>query len=204
MSKIFNFLPRHSASSPIEFAGDPGLGAGQEPILIEDAVDERGLARVRPPQHRDAQGLAWIELGAVLLVAQGQRRGLALLVLVETRLGRQDAGERVIEFAQALAVLGGEGDRIAEAEAEGFINPVPSRGAFSLVGDHDDRFASAMQALREMPVGGGETRARVDDEQDRVAIDERGLGLRAHPARERSRIALLEARSVDDGEGKIG
>ena len=55
-----------------------------------------------------------------------------------------------------------------------------------------------------MPVGGGQAGARVDDEQDRVAVDKRRFRLRAHPARKRGRVAFLEAGRVDDGEGKVG
>ena len=54
-----------------------------------------------------------------------------------------------------------------------------------------------------MLVGRGEPGARVDHEQDRVAIDERGLGLRAHAPDERIGIAFLETGGVDDGEGEV-
>ena len=73
------------------------------------------------------KGFGEIEFAAVLLFAQDQRLGLALLVRVETRGGRQDFDQRVVEFAQALAMLGGEGDRLAEAEAEGLVDAVAPR-----------------------------------------------------------------------------
>ena len=149
------------------------------------------------------RGLAEIEFAAVLLFAQDQRLGLILLVGVETRGGRQDLDQRVVEFAQALAMLGGEGDRLAKAEAIDLVDARLPRCAFRLVGDDDDRLAGATHRLREMLVGGGEPGARVDHEQDRVAIDEGCLRLRTHAPGERFRIALLEARRVDDGEGKV-
>ena len=170
-------------------AGDAGLGAGQQTILAEDMVDERRLARVRPAQHGDAQGLGEIELAAVLFFAQDQRLGLVLLVRVEARGGRQDFDQRVVEFAQALAMLGGEGDRLAKAETEHLVDARLPRGAFRLVGDDDDRLVGAAHRLREMLVGGGEPGARVDHEQDRVAIDEallpsaRACARRAFPDR---------------------
>ncbi len=204
VSKILSFLPFHSASRPIEFAGDAGLGAGQEAILPKDAVDERGLACIRPAQNGDAQGLGEIELAPVLFFAQDERLGLALLVGVEARRGRQDLDEFVIELAQALAVLGRESDRLAKAETERLIDARLARGALRFVGDDDDRLAGAAHGLREMPVGGGEAGARVDHEQDRVAIHERRFRLRAHAPGERLRIALLETRGVDDGEREIG
>ena len=45
--------------------------------------------------------------------------------------------------------------------------------------------------------------ARVDDEEDRVAIGERGLGLGAHAAGERFGVAFFQPGRVDDGEGEI-
>ena len=100
-------------------------------------------------------------------------------------------------------MLGGEGDRLAKAETEHLVDARLPRGAFRLVGDDDDRLVGAAHGLREMLVGGGEAGARVDHEQDRVAIDERCFRLRAHAARERFRFTLLETGGVDDGEGKV-
>ena len=45
-------------------------------------------------------------------------------------------------------MLGGERDRIAEAEAEGIVDAVAPRAAFGLVGDDDDRLAGAAHGLR--------------------------------------------------------
>ena len=56
----------------------------------------------------------------------------------------------------------------------------------------------------EMAVGGGDPGARVDDEQDRVAVEKRRLRLRAHAAGKSLRIALLEPGRVHDGESEIG
>src|SRR5579872_455589 len=54
-----------------------------------------------------------------------------------------------------------------------------------------------------MPIDRGHARAGVDEEQNGVAIGERGLGLGAHAARQRRRFALLEAGRVNNGEGKV-
>ena len=87
-------------------------------------IDERRFSRVRPPQHGDAQRLVEVGLAAVLLFAENERFRHLLLVRVEARGARQDFDQRVVEFAQALAMLRGERDRVAEAEAEGVINAV--------------------------------------------------------------------------------
>ena len=70
------------------------------------------------------RGFVEIELAAVLFFAENQRLGLVLFVRVEAGGGRQDFDQRVVEFAQALAMLGGEGDRLAEAEAERLVDAV--------------------------------------------------------------------------------
>ena len=100
-------------------------------------------------------------------------------------------------------MLGGEGDRLAKAETKHLVDARLPRGAFRLVGDDDDRLAGAAHRLSKMLVGGSEPGARVDHEQDRVAIDEGCFRLRAHAPGERFRIAFLEAGGVDDGEGKV-
>ena len=64
-------------------------------------------------------------------------------------------------------------------------------------------FPDATHGGGEMAVGRGDPGARVDDEQDRIALGDRGLGLRAHAAGQRLRIALLESRRVDHREGEV-
>ena len=60
-------------------------------------------------------------------------------VRVESGGGGQNLEERVVKLAEALAVLGGKGDRVAEAEAEGLVGAVAPRCPLRLVGDDDDR-----------------------------------------------------------------
>ena len=54
-----------------------------------------------------------------------------------------------------------------------------------------------------MAVRAGQAGARVDHEQHGVAIVQRRLGLRAHAAGQRGRVALLQARGVDNGEVEV-
>ena len=140
--------PRHTVSSADAVARQAGLRPGQQPVLAEDAVEQRRLAGVRPPEHGDAQRLRRVDFAAVLLLAEDERRRLLLFVRVEARGGRQRGGERVVEIAEALAMLGGKRDRIAEAEAEGLIGAVAPGRALRLVGDEDDRLAGAAHELR--------------------------------------------------------
>ena len=59
-------------------------------------------------------------------------------------------------------------------------------------------------ACGEMPVAGRDPGAGVNEKEDRVAVQERPFRLRAHAASQRVRVALLQTRRVDDGEGEIG
>jgi hypothetical protein len=149
------------------------------------------LSRVRPgsgpvsrrsaPEDGDAQRFGRVGLAAVLFVAEDQRRRRLLLV-GEARRARQRGAEGLVELAQALAVFGRERDGIAEAEPKGLVGALTPGEPFGLVGDQDDRLAGAAHRLGEVAVRARHAGARVDEEQHRVAVGERGLGLRAHAA----------------------
>ena len=100
-------------------------------------------------------------------------------------------------------MLGGNRDRVAEAEVEGFVSAVAPGRPFRLVGDEDHRLAGTAHALGEVTIAFGHAGARVDEEQHGVAIGERRLGLGAHAPRQRLAVARLQAGGVDDGEDEI-
>ena len=105
----------------------PGSGpvsSRSSPRMRLSSVDLPALGR---PSTAMRSGFVGVEFAAVLLLAENQRLGLVLLVRIEAGRGRQRLDERVVEFAEALAMLGGKGDRIAEAEAEGVIGAVAPR-----------------------------------------------------------------------------
>ena len=115
----------------------------------------------------------------------------------------QHRPQRLVEIGRALAMLGRQRDRLAEAQFVGVEHAAAPGGAFRLVGDEQDRLVDAPQRIGEMPVGRGHTGPRIDEEQDRVASRKRRFRLRAHAAGERGRIALLQSRRVDNGEDEI-
>src|SRR6185312_10865045 len=93
---------------PVEIDGngiarDAGLGARQQPLLADEAVDQRRLAGVRPADDGDADRMR------AALLARGV---LALL----GGLFRQRGDERVVEIDHALVVLGRDADRPAEPD----------------------------------------------------------------------------------------
>ena len=113
-------------------------------------------------------------------VGAARRRSRALVVAPRRAGGvlRQRRAHRVVEIGQALAVLGRDRDRIAEAELIGFERAGLAGPALALVGDHDHRLAGAAHEIGECAVDRRQARARIDQEQDRVGAGDRRLGLR--------------------------
>ena len=100
-------------------------------------------------------------------------------------------------------MLGRERDRIAEAEPEGLVGLQVAGPALGLVGQQDHGLARPAHEVGEVPVVRGHADARVDDEQDRVGISQRLLGLRAHASGQGRRFGLLESGRVDDREAEV-
>ena len=117
-------------------------------------------------------------------------------------LGQRRA-QRVVEIGQAFVVLGRNRDRVAEAERIGVQPPALAGGAFHLVGDQHGRLAGLAHQLGEHAVDPGRTGARVDHEEDRVGLPDRGLGLRPHAAGEAFGRGLLEPGGIDHGEIEV-
>ena len=100
-------------------------------------------------------------------------------------------------------MLGGNRDRVAEAERVGVQPARFAGGAFHLVGDQHGRLARLADEFGEHLVDPGRTAARVDHEKDRIGLPNRGLGLRAHAAGKALGRRLLKSRGIDHGEIKI-
>ena len=112
-------------------------------------------------------------------------------------------GQRIIERVQALAVLGGEGDRIAEAEAVDLQQARLAGGAFALVGDRDYRLSLAAQPTGKVFVVGRHADPRVDQEEGHVGVGDGVLGLGAHARLQGFGGGLFQARRIDCNEAQI-
>ena len=192
------------AVRPIESRVRPGSGPGQQPILAEDAVEQRRLAGVGAAEHGDAQRLGRIDRRPVLvLVKLAARRRPRRRVSSAARL-RQNFAQRLVEIGRALAMLGRDRDRIAEAE---FIGVDARRSgpaapsdllATRRIGLSMRRSASAKWRSAAVTP----TRASIMNSTTSQSCKRR-LGLRAHAAGKRGGVALLQPRRVDDGEGEV-
>ena len=189
MSNRRNSRPFHSSVDRDGVAGDAGLRTGEQALLAEQPVDQRRLADVRTADHRDANGTVGVRIDLLIL---GRRGGVL----------RQGGADRVVEVGEALAVLGGERDRIAEAERVG-LGGAGARASLALVGDDDHRLAGAPHDVGEGAVDRRQAAAHVDQEQHRVGAADRHLGLRHHARGQAVGRGLVEARGVDDREAQV-
>ena len=165
-------------------AGDAGLGAGDQPLLLEDAVDQGRFAGVGAADDRELE----------------RRVALGLFLLLGAVLALDIGAEMLEQVDHALAMLGAHRDRLAEAQGIGFENARFAAAALGLVGGEDDRRLLAAQPARDFLVLRGQPGTRVDDEQGDVGLAHRGGGLRAHLAEQGIGILVLVAGGVDHPE----
>ncbi len=175
-------------------AGDAGLGSGEHPLLAQDPVDQRRLAGIGAPDDRDAKRLVARILALVLVLGK--------LVLIRQGLAEHLA-QRFHQIDDALAMFGREGQRIAEPQPVGFIEARLAGCSLGLVGDEDHRLAGTPDHLGKGLVHRCQAGARIDHEQDDIALGNRGFRLLSHPPGKRGIIGLLEACGIDNGEFQV-
>ena len=134
------------------------------------------------------------DLAAHLLLgcAAGVVRALAL------RLQGQGGEDRFAQVADALAVLGGDGNRLAEPQLERLVEAVGAGPSLALVGDQYDRPAGLPHRARESRIGRHHSIARIEQEQHCVGLGNGRLALRAHARGDGAGRGFLEARRVDE------
>jgi hypothetical protein len=108
--------------------------------------------------------------------------------------------ERFVKVGKALAVLGRDRDRVAEAEPERLVGAGHPRHALGLVGKHDYRLSRTAGEFGEGLVGGQDAGARIDNEENEIGFRDRGFGLRPHAPEQRALVGFFEAGRVDDSE----
>ena len=174
-----------------------GFRPRQQPLLAEQAVDQRRFPGIGAADHGNADG-TWCPGLLAAAVDSGR-----------FRLGGRHGGfgkrrlQRLVKIGKALPVLGRDRDRFAEAKFVGLEHAGPRRPALALVGDQDCRLARTAHEVGKRAVRRQRARAGVDQEQDRIRARDRGLGLLLHTAAQAFRRGLFEAGGVDDGEAEI-
>ena len=124
--------PRHCNA----VARDACFRSGDEPVVVENAVDQRRLARIRATDKSDADRLV-----------RFHRRfgvGIERLLVLDDRLKRDipvcrlklllSLPQEFVEIRQSLAMFGRQRRRIAKAKTPGFHQPLIALLALALVG----------------------------------------------------------------------
>ncbi len=132
-------------------------------FFAEPAVDQRRLADVRPPDHRDTHPLFFVRRDRF------RRRG-------------QLREHSCLQCGDAAPVRGGY-RYLRKTEAAEFGIRRFGRHAVDLVDDEHDRTTAAPQLLRDVEVGGRQSGAAVDDKEHEVGfVDRNGCLLRHQTA----------------------
>ena len=150
-------------------ARDAGFRPGQQALLPDQAVDQGRFAGVWAADDGDAnRGLFRGGGGRLFLfLAQGGRLG-------------QRRAQRVVEIAQALAVLRADRDRIAEPQRVGLERAGCGGAPLGLIGDQDRGLARPAHQIGEGAIGRIGAGARVDQKKHGVGLRDRRRGLRLH------------------------
>ena len=101
-------------------------------------------------------------------------------------------------------MLGGDGQRFAQAQRIGFQHRAFALAPFRLVDHRYDRHVGGAQVAGDLLVQRGQPGARIGDEQRRVRAFQRGFGLLAHPAGQAGGVLVLPPGGVDNGEAHPG
>ena len=149
-------------------------------LLPENAVRQRGFADVRLADDGDLEHVALL---------------LRLLLVGEV----SDAG--VEQVARAVAVDGGDRHRVAEAEVvELVVIGIRRADGVHLVDRQHDRLARAQQHIRDLLIGGRQTRFNIGQEDDDRRVLNGDLRLLAHEGQDLAVGARLDAAGVDERE----
>ena len=118
------------------------------------------------------------------------------------RLGQRRA-QRIVKIGQALAMLGADRDRFAEAERIGFERARSAGPALALVGDQDRRLAGLAHEIGKGAILRRRAGARIDKKKHRIGLRDRGRRLRLHSRRQAFAFGVFEAGGIDRFEGQI-
>ena len=209
---------RDGTPFPVELRGngiarEARLRSRDHPLLFEQRVDERRLAGVGAPDDGEAErpgtggrGSAAVVGATVLPGSRGTRaRPLRVLQVLRDLLrrpgleqGHPDPVDLVLQVADALAMLGRDGDGFAETELEGVIEAFRSGPALALVGNEEHRLAGPPHECSKRLIGMSDARPCIDHEQHQIGLGDGTLRLLAHTGRNAAGRGLLEARRVDE------
>ena len=175
-------------------AGNPRLGAGQQAIFAQHPVDERGFARIGPPDDGELQRAGRHAVVVFFHLVHRDQRIARFGFLAD------DRPEGFEEVGGAFAMFGGNAERFAKAQRIGIEDAAVAAAPLGLVGDHDDRDVRRAQPVTDLAVERGQPGAGIDHEQHRVRIGDAHFGLCAHATRQGARVLVFPTGGIDDRE----
>ncbi len=158
--------------------GGPGHVADERPLFLQQPVDERGLADVRPPDDRDAD--LPFDLARQLVAAPPAVLGLGLSVLRHrvvrpARRRTQQDDDLVEQVTDSLAVLRGNLDHRLDPQLEELHRAVAGAAVVHLVHRHEDRLPARTQRLGDLVVARRASLPAVHDQHEQVGHLDRPL-----------------------------
>ena len=163
--------------------GRAGLIVDHQPVLAEQAVDERRLAHVRTPHDRDLQRLRRIG-------------GICRRLVVGVESGQR----RLHHRGHAVAVGGGNGGGRAESQRVKLRVHEFGIESFALVRRQNGALCVASRKIGDVLVGRGEATAPVHEYDRDVGLGERSHRLFRHALVD-FRFTAREPAGVDDDVG---
>ena len=161
-------------------AGGAGHGADDHALVVQEGVDDGGLADVGPPHDGQA----------------------ADRVVAGDAAGGQPVDDVVEQFGDGEAVVGADRPGLAEAEGVEVGGGGGQALVVGLVGGDVDGLAGVAQEAGDVGVGGGGAGLHVDDQADGVGLAEGLVDLRGDLAGVGAGQLLAEqAARIDDAEG---
>src|SRR5262245_23017445 len=149
-------------------ARNAGFGSSEQPLLADQTVDKRRLARVGAAYNSDTDWVSCIRFGF----------GLRLRDFF-----RQRGTQGIIKIGHALTMLGRNRYGLAKSERIGFQPTGFARCSFALVGDEYNRFAGFSRSVGKGVICRQWSGPRVNHEKNNVGLIDGGFGLLPHPTR---------------------
>ena len=151
-------------------AGRAGEVVDDGAVLADEAVEQRRLADVGPPDDGDARRPRLVRRPRLLELDVGVDRRRRGSPVGAGACGREAVDDDVEQVAGAPAVQGADRVRLAETEGQELPALVLAAVVVGLVGDDDDVVAAAAQPVGDGLVVVGHPDGRVDDEQHDVGV----------------------------------
>ena len=127
-------------------------------------------------------------------------RVIPVFALVDRQLQSQRRCDIDDQFADALAVFGGDRERRTKANRERIVIAVIAFFAFGFVSYQYDWLARCPHQPRKSRIGWRDACARINHEQDEIGVFDGFFRLLAHPVGDGTRCRVFKPGGIDHGD----